>query len=82
MLSWDPYKCHIEVTVKKSLATKSLAIVSSRCKMIVQAPEVWWNKTFKANCTEKYDDCLAAERINNEVEADDLKVPPRKEIIK
>ena len=50
--------------------------------MIVQAPEVWWNKTFEANCTEKYDDCLAAERINNEVEADDLKVPPRKEIIK
>ena len=40
------------------------------------------NKTFKTNCTEKYDDWLAMEGINNETEAGNLKAPPGKEIVK
>ena len=43
---------------------------------------VSWNKTFKANCTKKYDDWLAIEGINNETKAGNLKAPPWKEIIK
>ena len=43
--------------------------------------DVSW-KTFKASCTETHHDCLATEGINNETEASNLKVPPRKDIIK
>ena len=60
-------QCHIEDTVKKSLSYKE----SLYCyctwqvhKVYVQAPDVAWNKIFKANCMEKYNDWLAAEEIN------------------
>ena len=33
-------------------------------KVYVQAPDVAWNKIFKANCMEKYNDWLATEEIN------------------
>ena len=80
----DSYECHIEDTVKKLLATKKIdtVIVPFGCTKCVQAPDVSWNKTFKPNRSEKYDDWLAKKGINNEMEAGNLKVPPRKQIVK
>ena len=53
--AWNSYKCHIEGTVKKLLATKKIdnAIVAGGRTKYVQAPDISWNKTFKANCTQK-----------------------------
>ena len=36
----------------------------------------------EANCEEKFDDWLATEGINNEMEANNLKAPSQKEITK
>ena len=57
-------------------------IVPGGCTKYIQAPDVARNKTFEANCTEKYADWLATEGTNNETEAGNLKAPPRKEIVK
>ena len=84
LLAWDFYECHIEDTVKKSLNTKKIdvVIVPGGCPKYIQAPDVSWNKTFKAHYTEKYDDWLAAEGIHKETEAGNLKAPPRRSIVK
>ena len=84
LLSWDSYECHIEDTVKKLLNANKVDTVigPGGCTKYIQAPDVAWNKTFKANCTEKYDDWLATEGTNNETEAGNLKAPPRKQIVK
>ena len=84
LLAWDSYECHIEGTVKKSLNTKKIdiVIIPVGCTKYIQAPDVSWNKTFKAHCTERYDDWLAAEGIDKETEAGNLKAPPRRSIIK
>ena len=50
-------------------------IVPGNCAKYVQAPDFSWNKTFKANCAEKYDDWLVTEKVNNETEAGNLKAP-------
>ena len=59
LLRWDPYECHIEDTIKKSLATNKIdiVIVPGGCTKYVQAPDVSWNNTFKASCKEKYMTC-------------------------
>ena len=84
LLAWDSYECHIEDTVKKSLNTKKIdvVIVPGGCTKYIQAPDVSWNKTFKAHCTGRYDDWLTAEGIHKETEAESLKTPPRRSIIK
>ena len=58
LLAWDFYECQIEDTVKKLLNTKKIdvVIVPGGCTKYIQAPDVSWNKTFKAHCTETYDD--------------------------
>ena len=44
----------------------------------MQAPDVSWNKTFKAQCAERCDDWLVEEGINNETVEENLKAPPRR----
>ena len=43
-----------------SLNTKKIdvVIVPGGCTKYIQAPDVSWNKTFKAHFTERYDDLL------------------------
>ena len=81
LLVWNSYECHIEDTVKKSLTAKKIdpIIVPDGCTKYFQAPDVSWNKTFKANCARKYN-WLAKEGMNDETEAGNLKT--QKEIIK
>ena len=47
----------------------------------IQAPDVSLNKPFKAMCTERYDQWLAEEEMQNETEESNLKAPARKQIV-
>ena len=46
------------------------------CTKYIQAPDVCWNKPFKANGTEMYDQWLSEEGLNLETSAGNL-TPPR-----
>lgn len=82
-LIWDSYDCHTEGSVKASLHAKKIdtTIVPGGCTKYIQAPDVCWNKPFKAIATEMYDQWLAEEGINQETAAGNLKPPPRRTII-
>ena len=84
LLAWDSHECYIEDAIKMSLTTKKIdtVIVLGGYTKYVQAPDVLQNKTFKANCTEKYDDWLVTKKIDNERKAGNLNLPPRKEVLK
>ena len=56
-------------------------MVPGGCTKYVQAPDVSWNKPFKAYCTEKYDEWLEAEGIHQETDGGNLKPPPRRTIV-
>ena len=43
----------------------------------IQAPDVSWNKPFKASCTEKYDKWLGTVGIHEEIAAGNLKAPEK-----
>ena len=84
LLAWDSFECHMEESVARSLKSKRIdvAIIPGGCTKYIQAPDVSWNKPFKAACTEKYDEWLATVRIHEETEAGNLKAPPRRTILK
>ena len=56
-------------------------IIPGGCMKYIQAPDLVWNKPFKAICTRKYDEWLAEEGILNETAEGNLKAPPRKRIV-
>ena len=62
LLAWDTYECHLMPVVQKSLQGKMIdtVLVPGGCTKCIQAPDVSWNKPFKAYCTEKYDEWLEA----------------------
>jgi hypothetical protein len=61
LLIWDSYKCHTCDAVKNYRRRKNIdcAIIPSGCTGLIQAPDVSWNKPFKASIREQYDDWLA-----------------------
>ena len=83
LFAWDTYECHLMPVVQKSLQSKKIdtVLVPSGCTNYIQAPDVNWNKPFKAYCTEKYDECLEAEGIHQETDGGNLKPPPRRTIV-
>ena len=83
-LVWDSYECHIEDSVKFSLNAKNIdvSIVPGGCTKYIQAPDMSWNKPFRAYATEMYDKWLAEEWINQCTAAVNLKPPPRRTIVK
>ena len=82
-LAWDSYECHMDSNVATSLKSAKIdqAIIPGGCTKFIQAPDVSWNKPFKAMCTEKYDQWLAEEGIYNETAECNLKAPPRKRVV-
>lgn len=56
LLASDSYQCQIEDKITESLNFKKVhrVIVLGGCTKCIQAPDVSWNKPFKATCTEKY----------------------------
>lgn len=83
LLAWDSYECHMEDSVVQSLHSRKVdvVIVPGGCTKYIQAPDVLWNKPFKAACTEKYDNWMGEVGIHCETPAGNLKSPPRRTII-
>ena len=83
-LVWDSYECHIQDSVNSTLNAKKIdvSIVPGGCTKYVHAPDVSWNKPFKAYATETYDKWLAEEGINQCTATGNLKPPPRCTIVK
>ena len=83
-LVWDSYECHIEDSIKSSLNAKKtdVSIVPVGCTKYIQAPDVSWNKPFKAYAMEMYGKWLAEEGINQCTAAGNLKPPPCRTIVK
>ena len=83
LLAWDTYECHLMPVVGASLKAKKIdtVLIPGGCTKYIQAPDVSWNKPFKAYCTEKYDEWLETVGIHQETDAGNLKPPPRSTIV-
>ena len=83
MLARDSYECPMEQSVCKDLITKNIEplIIPGGCTKYVQAPDVSWNKPFKAKVAEECDEWLSTVGINRVTEAGNLKSPERRIIV-
>ena len=68
---------------QKELRTSKIdpLIIPGGCTKYIQAPDVVWNKLFKANVTEKYDEWMAGE-AHSFTATGNMRAPPRREIVK
>ena len=83
LLAWDSYECHMEQTVSKYLKAKKIEslLIPGGCTKYLQAPDVSWNKPFKAKVAEEYDEWLSTVGINRVTDAGNLKSPERRAIV-
>ena len=60
LLIWDSYRCHTCDAVNKDCRGKNIdcAVIPGGCTNSIQAPDVSWNKPFKASMREQYDGWL------------------------
>ena len=56
-------------------------IIPGGCTKYLQAPDVSWNKPFKAKVVEKYDEWLTTVGINRVTDAGNLKSPKLQAIV-
>ena len=84
LLVWDTFDFYMEDSVNKSLKQKKIEFlfIPGGCTKYVQAPDVSWNKPFKAKVSEEYDEWLSTDGIKNLTGAGNLKSPPRRVIVK
>ena len=75
-------KCHITDSIKQELAQAKIdpVIVPGVCTEYIQAPDVAWNKPFKAKVTKKYDAWMA-DGAHSFTAAGNMRGPPRPEIV-
>ena len=61
LLAWDSFEAHITDEVKRKLTTSKTEslIAPGGCTKYIQAPDLVWNKPFKAKIQKFYDDWLA-----------------------
>lgn len=66
LLAWDSCECNMMHSVKKVLHQINVdqVIVPAGCTKHVHAPDVSWNKPFKAFVSEKYDEWMASVSSN------------------
>ena len=83
LLAWDSYECHMEQTVSKDLKAKKIEslIIPGGCTKYLQAPDVSWNKPFKAKVAEEYDEWLSTVGINRVTDEGNLKSPEWRAIV-
>ena len=81
MTAWDSFRCHVLGSVKQELYRGKIdpVIVPRRLKKYIQAPDVSWNKPFKAIVTEKYDEWMASGQ-HTFTAAGNMLASPRREI--
>ena len=82
LLAWDSYECHLTDSVRKDLKEMNVdsVIILSGCTIYIQAPDVCWNKPFKARMTKLYDQWLS-EGVHQFTEGGNMKPPSRERII-
>ena len=82
LLSWDSFRCHISDSVRDKLKAFNVdaVVVPGGCTKYIQAPDVSWNKPFKAAVTEKYGEWLA-KSVNDLTPAGNPEAPPRKNVV-
>ncbi|PFX13070.1 Pogo transposable element with KRAB domain [Stylophora pistillata] len=82
MLVWNSFRCHVLDSVKQELDRTKIdpVIVPGGYSEYVQAPDVSWNKPFKAKVTEKYDEWMANGQ-HAFTAAGNMRAPPRREIV-
>ena len=83
MLAFGLFKCHLMEIVKQKLLTSKIhpLIIPGGCTKYIQAPDVSWNKPFKANVTEKHDGSMVAE-AHSFTPAGNMRAPSRREIVR
>ncbi|KAI6650833.1 Pogo transposable element with KRAB domain-like [Oopsacas minuta] len=61
LLVWDSFRCHIQDRVKKEVARlkTDMAVIPGGCTGLIQAPDVSWNKSFKAAYREQYEQWMS-----------------------
>ena len=78
LLACDSYECHMTDSVRKDLKKMNVdsVIIPGGCTKYIQAPDVCWNKPFKARMTELYDQWLS-EGVHQFTEGGNMKVPSK-----
>ena len=81
LLAWDSFEAHITDEVKRKLTTIKTEplIVPGGCTKYIQAPDLVWNKPFKAKIQEFYDDWLA-NGVHEYTTVGNMKPAPRRKI--
>ena len=82
LLAWDSYECHMVKSVQEALAKNKVdhVLIPGGCMKYIQAPDVSWNKPFKALVSEQYDDWMA-NGLHHYTEAGNMRPPSRKMIV-
>ena len=82
LLAWDSFECHMTRTVKQELSRRGVdqVVVPGGCTKFVQAPDVCWNKPFKAHVTDQYDQWMAS-GLQEYTEAGNTRPTARKMIV-
>ena len=82
MLAWDYFRCHVMDTIKEGIARSKVdpIIVPGGCTKYLQAPNVVWNKPFKAKVTAKYDAWMA-EGVHSFTAAGNMRAPACRDIV-
>ena len=83
LLTWYTYECHLMPVIKASLNAKKIdtVLMPGCCTKYIQAPDVSWNKPFKAISIEKFDKQHEAVGPHQEADAGNLKPVPRSTIV-
>ena len=82
LLSWDSFDCHTTGSVREVLKdfNVDIAIVPGACTTYIQAPDVSWNKPFKAYVTAEYGKRLSF-GIHQYTKSRNMKAPLRRIIV-
>ena len=83
LLAWDSYEVHITDAVKIKLIASKLdsVIVPGGCTKYIQAPDVVWNKPFKAKIHELYDQWLANTKHEFTAAGNIMKAVPHQQVV-
>lgn len=78
ILVWDAYRCHLSEATKRELKSGyniTTAVIPGGCTKYLQAPDVCWNKPFKAALHELYDAWMVGDDDKEYTAAGNLKAP-------
>lgn len=78
ILVWDAYRCHLSEATRGELrkgCNITTAVIPGGCTKFIQAPDVCWNKPFKARLHELYDSWMAGDDDKEFTTGGNLKGP-------